>query len=113
MNDYSYFSSVSDMLNKLEIEPLFIRRQINRLVNFHKAREGTLAVPVQKLLHPVRRHTRNSNQNNYIQIQAKKDCYLNSFIPRTTRDWNNLPEPITNIESNQEFKKALFKHYLK
>ena len=50
MNDYDiyYDSSVSDMMIKLDIPPLVSRRKVNRLTNFHKAREGTLAVPLQK-----------------------------------------------------------------
>ena len=74
MKNYSRFSSVSEMLDELELEPLSTRRVIDRLVNFHKAREGKLAVPVQTLLHPVRRHTRHSNRNNFIQIRANKNC---------------------------------------
>ena len=37
MNDYSRYSSVTDMMSELGIEPLILRRKIARLTNFHKA----------------------------------------------------------------------------
>ena len=100
-------------IDELELEPLSTRRVIDRLVNFHKAREGKLAVPVQTLLHPVHRHTRHSNRNNFIQIRANKNCYKYSFIPNTTRDWNNVPEHLSDITESNNFKKEIIKHYLK
>ena len=116
MNDYSRFHSVSDMMSELGIEPLSFRRRIARLTNFHKARGGGghLAIPVHQLLRPVTRFSRHSNKNSYIQISAKKDCsYLNSFVPLTTRDWNSLPETITDITVTKHFKEAINQHYLK
>ena len=72
MNDYSRYSSVTDVMSELGIEPLILRRKIARLTNFLKAwgsgPGGLLAIPVQKLLHPVNRFSRHSNVNNYIAI---------------------------------------------
>ena len=113
MNDYSRFHSVSDMMSELGIEPLSFRRRIARLTNFHKARGGHLAIPVHQLLRPVTRFSRHTNKNSYIQISAKKDCYLNSFVPLTIRDWNSLPETITDITVTKHFKEAIYQHYLK
>ena len=113
MNDYSRFHSVSDMMSELGIEPLRFRRRIARLTNFHKARGGHLAIPVHQLLRPVTRFSRHTNKNSYIQISAKKDCYLNSFVPLTIRDWNSLPETITDITVTKHFKEAINQHYLK
>jgi hypothetical protein len=112
MNDYDYFHSVSDMMIKLEIPLLSLRRTINRLTNFHKAREGTLAIPLQTLLHPVRRLTRYCHKNSYIPIQTTKNFYHQSFIPQTTRDWNQLPEALTHLTDSNKFKQEITTHYL-
>jgi hypothetical protein len=110
MNDFSRYSSVTDMMSELDIKPLITRRKIARLATFHKAREGLLAIPIRKLLQPVKRFSRHSNENNFIPIRANKDCYLNSFLPATTRDWNSLPHHITSINL---FKQAIINHYSK
>ena len=111
-NDYSTYHSVSVMMSELGIKPLSIRRKIARLTNFHKARVGHLAIPIHDILRPVMRFSRHSNINSYIQISAKKNSYLNSFLPNTTRDWNQLPVNITSIQKPKLFQQAIIKHYL-
>ena len=50
LNDCDRYSSVSNMMVKLEIPLLFL---VVKLADFHKAREGSLAVPLRKLLYPA------------------------------------------------------------
>ena len=89
---------------------LSTRRKINRLSIFNKAIGGHLAIPVQNYLQPAQRQTRRSKSNNYIEHQARLDCYKYSFIPRTIRDWNNLPANISSISEPILFKEAVTKY---
>ena len=66
-----------------------------------------LALPVQNYLQPVQRQTRRSHSGAYIEYQSRLDCFKFSFLPRTTKDWNNLPPSISNITDPGQFKSAV------
>ena len=57
---------------------------------------GGLAIPARNILRPVQRNERSTYRptspttNNFSPIQASKDCYKQSFLPRTVIDWNQL-----------------------
>jgi hypothetical protein len=108
-NDYSSRSpgSVTNMLKSLEWESLANRRITHRLTIFQQARLGHLSLPTGNLLQPVQRQSRHLHKNAYSTIAASKDCMKYSFFPRTVRDWNSLPELITNIDSIPHFKEAV------
>ena len=93
--NYSRTSSVTEMKKELDWELLETRRKATRATLFHQALAGYLAIPMQNVLRPVQRSSRN---NKFIQIRANKNCYKYSFIPRTLVDWNSLPPQITTIE---------------
>ena len=110
-NNFDRRSSVTTMIESLKWETLSHRRRIIRLSTFQKAYEGHLAIPIQKLLHPVQRFTRKSHSKAFIEVQANKDCLKYSFLPRTVTDWNNLPETITSINDPKSFKRKIIAHY--
>lgn len=110
-NNYNWDHSASALVKNLEWTDLATRREINRLNIFHKAIGGHLAIPVHSYLQPAQRRTRRSNANSYIEHRTRRDCYKFSFIPRTTRDWNNLPPEITSIASPDSFQ-ATVRSYL-
>ncbi|KAJ8042793.1 RNA-directed DNA polymerase from mobile element jockey [Holothuria leucospilota] len=103
--DYSPHSSVTEMLKDLGWDSLKVRRTVNRLAIFHKARLGLLALPMNNL-QPVRRPYRHNHSNSFLHIPTNKDCYKYSFFPRTVRDWNLLPQNITDLEDPKQFKSA-------
>ena len=94
---------VSEMIRKLNLEPLNIRRTNKRLTIFHKAINGHLALPIGHL-QPVLRRTLHLNSKAYNTIHTSKDCYKYSFFPRTIKDWNSLH---STIKEPQKFKLAL------
>lgn len=112
LNDYKTKSKgcVTDMLNKLEWETLAERRHIRRLAIFHKAVNGHLSLPVGNLLQPSQRSSRHSNSKAFNTIATSKDCYKYSFLPKTIKDWNNLPETIVATSEPNQFKQALEVH---
>ena len=109
--DYGRRSSVTDMIDRLEWEPLQTRRKISRMAMFHKIQSGQVAIPAQKFLQPVTRPTRHHNSKAFQRYQPKKDCYKNTFFPRSIADWNILPENLINISNTETLKQALSTHY--
>ena len=103
-NDYKTIEKgcVSEMIRKLNLEPLNIRRTNKRLTIFHKAINGHLALPIGHLQPVLRR-----NSKTYNTIHTSKDCYTYSFFPRTIKDWNSLPDKIATIKEPHKFKFAL------
>ena len=49
----------------------------------------------------------NPEQDLPIQIQCNKDSFKFSFFCRTIKDWNKLPEHITNSTSTEIFRERL------
>ena len=107
-NDYKTMEKgcMSEMIGKLNLEPLNIRRTNRRLAIFHKAINGHLALPIGHL-QPVLRCTRHLNSKAYNTIHTSKDCYKYSFFPRTIKDWNSLPDKLATIKEPHKFKLAL------
>ena len=106
-NNYDWKTSVSELIQELQWDSLSDRRKNNRLAILHKAIGGHLAIPVQNYLHPAQRRTRRSSKHNYIEYQSRKDSHKYSFIPRTIKDWNDLPESVASIPDPTAFKTAL------
>ena len=109
-NDYSYTSSPSDMISKLNWEPLALRRKERRLLVLHQALHGHLSIPVNKILRSTTRPSRYTNEFTFQRIQARKDCFKFSFFPRTVVDWNSLPYDILSSDKQATFKTKLHKH---
>jgi hypothetical protein len=110
LNKYERLSSVTNMLQDLHWSTLDNRRKITRLSVFNKACQGHLAIPIENLLHPVKRPTRRTHSKSYINIASSIDTYKFSFIPRTVVDWNLLPEHLVNIQKPKLFKESLKQH---
>ena len=101
---------VSKMITSLNWDSLAERRKIRRLTVLQQARSGHLSLPVGTLLQPAQRHSRHLNSNAYITLSTNKDCMKYSYFARTVKDWNSLPEHITNITSIPQFKEAVHHH---
>jgi hypothetical protein len=112
-NDYAYTSSPSAMITSLKLDPLTLRRKERRLNVLYDAIHGHLSIPARTILRPTTRSSRSANSNTFFRIQAKKDCYLHSFFPRTIIDWNQLPFNITSITDRNQFKQELYDHLRK
>ena len=102
--------AVTNMIEKLEWETLADRRLTRRLVIFHKSLHGHLSIPLDNLAQPVNRTSRHTNSKAFNIPPANKDCYKHSFVPKTIKDWNSLPEHIVTIPDSNKFKEALQRH---
>jgi hypothetical protein len=89
-NRYHNTSSVSDMLNIINLPSLAERRLRTRLVMMYKVSFHLVAVPSDIVIISDTR-TRKYHPLTYRQIHASKDTYRHSFFPYTIPQWNQLP----------------------
>ena len=48
----------------------------------------------------------------YIIPPIRTETFVNSFLPSTTKLWNELPEPLVMIDNLTSFKDQLSQHVL-
>ena len=106
MNDYSRESSVTSMLNKLDLTPLSDRRREARLIMLYKIIHEIVAINPSEYLIPNTRQTRSAH--GYRQPRCNTTTYQQSYFPRTIRDWNSI-----SIEARQAATIETFKSKLK
>ena len=106
MNKSRSPGSVTNMIKDLEWESLTERRHTRRLVILHKAIHGHLSIPIGNLTQPAIRTSRHTNSQAFQTLSASKDCYKFSFLPKTIRDWNSLPDSIVTLTDSEQFKNA-------
>ena len=92
-NDYHRTTSVTELLRSLKWPSLQQRRKDSRLTLFYKARHDEAAVDIPEYVQEAPRSVRD-NTNRLVPLHCRTKAYLNSFIPNTIRDWNNLPPEI-------------------
>ena len=110
-NDYQQTTIASGLIHSLNWDMLSTRRKIARVCVLHKAIGGHLAIPVSDCLRPATRATRHSNPNSYIPISTQTECYKYSFFPRTSLDWNSLPNSNHEIKDHNIFKTLAHLHF--
>lgn len=96
---------VTAMINQLKWEPLEYRRLTSRLVMFYKITHDLIDINAPSYLLPGDARTRGANR--YRQPTTDKDIYKFSFFPRTTTDWNRLPETTTSANTIESFRMQL------
>ena len=99
-SDYSRFSSVTSMLNKLQWPMLSSRQKFARLSVFYKIIHCLSTPPLPCYFIPITRLTRHHHSLHYniISPSVRTNSYKYSFYPKTIIEWNSLPSHI--IESN-------------
>jgi len=99
MNDYSYTSSVTLMLQTLHWNTLAHRRMTNSLTMLYKIQHQLVNVD-----HCHLTPTRNLN---FLIPQSRTQYHMTSFFPRTIRYWNGLPYMVKSSPNLDSFKTRL------
>ena len=102
-NDFSRFSSVTEMLSSLNLPSLQSRRTQTKLIALYKIINGFLTVPTHDLV-PKSRSLRSGY---YQQPMTLIDAYKYSFFPSTLKLWNQLPVDIIDSPTINDFCKAI------
>ena len=93
-SDYNYEpGSMTNILKKLQLPALKLRRRQNRLILLFKGLHSKAHIPTENMKGPIRR-TRKMHNLHFNQIYASTDTYKYSFIPKTVRDWNQISQSI-------------------
>jgi len=106
LNDYSWRSSVTAMLNSFNWSTLESHHVYSKLVMFYKIINSHIQVPSLSL-NPIYTSTRGYSQH-FRPPYTSLNTYLFSFLPSTFKLWNNLPENIVNQPTLSDFKKSLY-----
>ena len=105
--NYDRRSSVTNMLQELNLEPLKKRRKQAKLTTLFRATHNLIDIP-NTYLEPSSRATRGHSRRFLLPSTSVK-CYQDSFFPSTISLWNNLPQEIIDAPSIDSFKTALAK----
>jgi ribonuclease P/MRP protein subunit RPP40 len=109
------------LLRELGWDKLLVRRKEHRLIAYYKLLNGDAPPHIIPLLpRTVASQTTYNLRNSYNlrPRHARLTPSLNSYFPKTARDWNALPESTKNADSLHKFKKLITidhpaKHYSK
>ena len=101
LNEYSQYSSVTNMMNHLSWPTL---GTFLKLLLFYKIEKKLVETSIN--LVPLTTVTQ-GHLHRYSIPSTNIDTYLNSFVPSTTKSWNNLPEPLAASNNFHEYKEHL------
>lgn len=96
-------ASVTLMVNNLGWDTLEQRRNRSSLTFMYKMDNNLIDIPASYI--PV--HSTNRYPHRFIQVRSNTHQFSNSFIPRTIKTWNRLPEHIALAPSLDTFKVRL------
>ena len=107
-SDYQSYElgSVTTLLKDLGWMSLRIKRKVDRLCLLKTGLDNNTILPLDELSKPGRT-TRHTHNRYYTTIHARTNIFKFSFVPRTIRDWNNLPHNVVEIEDDAKFRKSL------
>jgi len=102
-NRYHNTSSVTDMLEKLGWPSLQHRRKVARLAMLHKILSNEAIVDKKKVIPAMVRQRRGHSQQLKL-IQSRTQYRQSSFLPKTIKEWNKLPESAMTAGTLDTFK---------
>ena len=105
--DWQRTSSVTAMKDSLGWLPLQNRRLVNRLTFMHNTIHGQHGYILPPYVDKPKRPTRTHHKYNYNLIRAQTDAYLYSYLPKTIKAWNSLPNNISNTTNIDSFRTIL------
>ena len=107
--DWDRHISVSQMKLSLGWCTLKERRLVNRLSFFHKSVHKYHRLELPPYVMKLQRISKNHHSHSFQNIRAQSDQYLHSFLPRTIRTWNLLPQDIGTAPSPDSYRSRLIK----
>ena len=110
LNDYSRTSSVTSMMESLNLPLLESRRTYNRAIMMFKILNNIVDISIDPtVLVPNALPTRGHNQR-FRQLPVRTNSFGKSFFPDSIKIWNQLPTPIVNCNDLETFKLQLYNY---
>ena len=92
-NDYSMYSSVTNMLNRMHWTTLQVRRENLRLIMIYKIVNNLVEIDTGNSLIKNNLPTR-GHSNRFKQPFTRVNSFKHSFYPDAIKLWNKLPDTI-------------------
>lgn len=107
-NNYSPYSSISEMKATLGWDLLHMRRQKLRLKLLHRIYNNQTGINrYNYLLEPDYISSRCDNNKKISAYNCRTNTFYYSFFPKTIRQWNSLSNHIVNVSNNELFYSML------
>ena len=107
LNDYNFSHSVTTMLQSLNWPTLQHRHKRMCLTLLYKSINGHLALKIPNYFTAISTNTRIHHHQTYHFTCIRTDAYMNSFFPRTIREWNYLPQHVIDSNSLDLFQEQI------
>ena len=102
--EYSRYTSVSGLVQRLKWQSLKRRRLMEDLTMFHKIEHGLINIKFPPDVIPSRTsNTRRSHDRQKAIIGTSLDAYKYSYFIRTVSKWNNIPASCAEAVSSTAF----------
>lgn len=106
LSNYNRTASVTTMKSTLNLQSLAVRRKISRLSLFHKIFYHQ-HLHEELILPPLYVSSRLDHAHKVGIASTRTTAFSQSFIPRTSLEWNRLPSPTATIVNHTLFKNAI------
>jgi hypothetical protein len=93
------------MVKSLKWEKLEERRKTNRLCMLYKIKNGLIDIDSDQYIQSNDNRTRGKDR--LYQERTSSEAFGNSFFPKTTRDWNQLPTNSPPVNTVEGFRSVL------
>lgn len=103
LSNYNRTASISAMKNNLSLPTLSLRRKVSRLSTFHKLYHHPI-LRDELILQPQYFSNRVDHRHKVGIITYRTNTAAQSFLPRSSREWNHLPPEIVAINDNHLFR---------
>ena len=104
LNRYKQTDSVTAMLKDLGWQTLKDRRKKARLCMMHKINSGQVHIKFERLKKLDKRSgRRKGNSEMFERVVCRRNYRNETFLPKTIREWNELPDDIVQSTSLGSF----------
>ena len=112
-NNYSPYTSVTNMLTDLGWKPLSYRRNELRLLMFYKIVHHLVDINVDTLLILLPSiHITRGHDERFLQLPTRINTYLHSFFPSAMKLWSQLSSEVIHLTNYADFKNKIAGLYL-
>lgn len=111
LSNYQRTASVTSMKSNLSLPSLASRRKVARLCLFHKVFHTNSFLSQRLLTPPFYVSSRLDHPHKVGVPLCSTNTFQQSFIPKTSLDWNRLPTSIAIIQADDLFKTAVSNFY--
>lgn len=110
LSNYYRSASITLMKKTLDLPDLSLRRRISRLCLFHKIYFTNQSLRQSLFITPTYFSSRMDHWFKVGVPSCRTNHYFDSFVPKTSADWNHLPASVVSIAVPEDFKSTVYDH---